>query len=208
MRISFDVDGVLADLTPSVVRRANRLWPGKFPYGYNMQQQWNFADVLTERQWEVVWADCMSTPDFWCEPRAFAAEVQAVKRFLDFEGAPEAFFVTSRKAPKTAGAFDAEQQTRYWLSAVGLGAYAKDHIVVTKDSIDKANTVHRLRIRYHIDDLMGNVVACDKVPGHHSFLLDRPWNQNMRVPNVQRVTMNRFLSLVGTVNHINAGRFD
>lgn len=208
MRISFDVDGVLADMTSSVVRRANRLWPGKFPYGYNMQCKWNFADVLSPQEWDYLWNEFMHVPDFWCELAPFLSEIQQVTEFLAaHKPSIEPFFITSRKTPKTAGSFSAEQQTRCWLNCVGLGAYAGEgHIIVTSSGTEKANAVHRLRIRFHIDDLVENVMACSHVPGHHSFLLNRPWNQHIEAPNAFRVSMKKFLWTVGAVTH--AGRFD
>lgn len=204
MRISFDVDGVLADMTPSVVRRANHLWPGKFPYGYNSQHQWNFADVLTYQEWRFLWNELMHVPDFWCELAPFINEIQLVIEFLAAHLAVEPFFITSRHAPKTAGSFSAEQQTRCWLNCVGLGAYAGDgHIVVTEDALEKANAVHYRRIRFHIDDLVENVSACNRVLGHRAFLLDRPWNQHVPVKN-NRISMKKFLWTVGVVEY--AGR--
>lgn len=202
MRISIDIDGVLAVFTGQgglIQPIANKLWPGIMPEGYQ-PPDWDHTDIFVKRHWNELWKEIRSTPNFWEGASAYDRNVQDLATFLHTEPV-EVLFVTSRAA--TAGD-PVSLQTVRWMLKNGLPVVPVPYpnqdfnyspIVVVPNSKLKKQIMEGLEITHSVDDLGPTVQACNEIPGHTAYVLDRPWNRDKEYgPRVK--DLKEFLDIV------------
>jgi hypothetical protein len=180
MKISVDIDGVLADFTSAYAAVANRLYPGKVPAGYQ-PSAWDWP-IITPEEDKLIWQAIDNTEDFWMGVQPHRENVRDLQDFIwtpATEGV-EVYFVTSRES--TVG-HPVLHQTQHWLNSQGLIAPHTAAIPVN-GSMGKVRTFAAVGIQFSIDDRDKNVMAClatagpaGKIPGHKAYLLDRAWNR-------------------------------
>lgn len=198
MRISLDIDGVLADFTERVIDISKKLFPGRIPNGY-IPTDWNYSDVFSKEDLSAVFEKIKNTKDFWLYSLTYPENVAALSRFLSKENSFDIYFVTSR-AP--AAGRTVASQTRIWLElSAGIhrsGSFVS--IIPVANSKYKADIMQAIGIEYSIDDHGPTVEQCNSVSGHRAFLLDRPWNREKdygpRLDNLQQF----FDIIIGKVN--------
>lgn len=186
MRISIDLDGVLANFTDAVVVIVNRLWPEKnLPLDFE-PDNWGYVGTLTKEEFSQVWDAILATPDFWRSLRAYHENVDALRRFIRRTPGVDIFYVTSRVQTKGDTLL---RQCEAWLfdHELGYGLCSSSILPVSNPS-KKVEIMDALGIEMSIDDYHKNVESTSRLAGHTTFLLNRPWNINETVPsNVARV---------------------
>lgn len=178
MRISIDMDGVLARFDAGFAEVANRIWPGKIPPDYQ-PHDWNYGDVMTAAEFDIVWGRIKQTENFWLKLWPYSDNVCSLARFLTREKGHDVWLTTARV--ETAGCTVAKQ-TELWLQSYGLREGYNYMGVVVADSHLKVGVYEAMEIMASIDDKGETVEECDvRLKGHRAFLLDRPWNQEADV---------------------------
>jgi hypothetical protein len=152
LRVSFDVDGVLADFA-AAFRRVERSLFGAdaaaAPDGPEQEQlrQDTRAPRPPDRR-DAIWREIERTPDFWTQvepldPAAIAKLHQLVVRHRW-----DVFFITQR--PATAGD-TVQRQTQRWLAAHGFDLPS---VIVLHGA--RGAAIRALQIEYHVDDSAQN----------------------------------------------------
>lgn len=168
MRFALDVDGVLADFSAGFVRKANQIWPARFPQGYEPDRwDWDLSDSDRDQVWKAILADGC----FWYSLPAYHQNVRAVAMHQQAFPDDEIFYVTNR--PDTAG-WTAMRQTATWLVLVGIMTISSS-VITTPDDVHKSEIYQVLGISASLDDKPENVRS---FAGHKAYLLDRPWNRD------------------------------
>ena len=199
MRISVDLDGVLANFTGAVVGIANRLWPDKKLPDTFEPDNWGYAGALTPQEFSAVWDEILATKDFWRRLSPYPENVQALRRFIRQEVGVDIFYVTSRVATKTGDTL--LRQCEAWLFDHELGyGVCSASILPVSNPAKKIEVMDALGIEMSIDDYHKNAISTASLPGHQTFLLNRPWNIKETVPdNVVRVpSLYAYLHAVST----------
>lgn len=203
LRISFDIDGVLADFTENATRIINTKWPGKVPINYE-PPNWYWTDILNKEDWGPIFDDIKATPDFWRRQLPYTRNVDAAKRYINTHPDTLVYFITQR--PDTVNGTGYEQ-TLDWLVNNGLIPFDKEvpTPIVVKDPAEKQKYMEELGIQYSVDDKMETVEQCNFIKGHKSFLLDRSWNQTSSQPRVYSV--DHYLDFVRLEDEVNEEKF-
>lgn len=181
MRISFDIDGVLADFESNAIEVANSIWPGKIPVDYH-PTHWDWPDVFVKPEWDRVWEEIKKIPDFWIRQKHYPESIESLRSFLREFPDARIFFVTARI---TTGGVSARKQTTQWLDNLGL--VTKRTTVLISRPEEKIHVMADARIQYSVDDKKETVQACQELPSHKAFLFDQPWNQDSDLPRVYSV---------------------
>ena len=197
MKVSLDIDGVLANFTDRVKVISAELFPGRIPEGY-IPTDWYYSDIFSKEDLSAVFKKIGETKNFWMDSPTYPENVSALCRFLRKDG-NDIYFVTSR-AP--ADGLTVAAQTRIWLEmSAGIqraGSFVS--IIPVSNSKYKADVMRAVGIEYSIDDHGPTVEQCNQVEGHQAFLLDRPWNRDKeygpRLDNLQQF----FDIITGKVN--------
>lgn len=178
--ISIDIDGVLSDFTRAASEVARSV--GAYvPSGYQ-PSDWYWTDTLTKDDWKNIWAEIDDTPDFWVTCHPYPENVQALKSWLDANPEQRVFFITNRR--ETIGK-NAKWQSELQLEKFGVWPRdGRSNVITVSDPKIKAKLMQRLGIQFSIDDYAPTVELCQEIPGHHAYLLDRPWNQKAKLPRV------------------------
>jgi hypothetical protein len=150
LRISFDLDGVLADFAGAFRKVELRLFGpaagagSDAPEPEEAQQRQEQPPPRSPGRRDAIWRDIENTPDFWTtlEPLDPAAVSRIQELSLRYRW--DVFFVTQR--PATAGE-TVQRQTQRWL--VGQGFDLPSVIVL---SGSRGRAIHALSIDYHVDD--------------------------------------------------------
>lgn len=174
MNIAFDVDGVLANFEKNVKMVSDELFPGLMPEGY-VPQDWDYTDIFTKREWNMIWDKIRMIPDFWQRQPDIPEAVQALKEFRMVNGSP-IWFITSRMA---TGGISAKYQTQLWLLSRQLITVkeAQDYVIAVSKPEEKRYWIEVNNINVSIDDLGGTVARHNEIYGHKAWLLDQPWNK-------------------------------
>lgn len=183
VKISIDVDGVLADFTKAFVKVLNKSSGFEMVPSNYQPPEWNWPDRFGVGVQAAGWAMVKETKDFWLglDPLPGARELYE----FFYSGAAqkvEIYFVTARA--RSLGQTLAAQ-TRQWIEThVG---WANNWNVITVDSSDKKPQVFEsVGIKYSLDDYDKTVrytqiaqhptiyrtLQCE----HHPFLLNQSWN--------------------------------
>lgn len=173
MRVSFDVDGVIADFVLSFTREAykvSKLFPIDVDiYRTNEQKVWKFP--WPNDFYDEVWEEIDNTYNWWMtlEPIVTTQEVAAIN-FLIKEH--DVYFITSRK--RTLG-LPACKQTSLWLESIGINA---SHAVTIATQPDKKHQlINALDIDCHIDDKPNIIELVNNHSGAISCV--RRWEYNV-----------------------------
>lgn len=187
MKIGIDLDGVLASFDGGVIKLANELLPGKIPEGYK-PADWDWTDVLTKKDWDVLWDGINGTENFWQHLDPYTENILALRRFLYRNYDQEIYFVTSRATGKGR---PIAVQTNIWLAEQKIhsgGNYTS--IIPVGNSKNKPLVYKALEINVSVDDYGRTVKQTnEEVPGHTAYILDRSWNRDAeygpRVANLE-----------------------
>lgn len=191
MKIWFDMDGVLSEFGPNAIRVANDLWPHrKVPRNY-VPKDYDYTDLFSAAEWNAIWDEIKTTPDFWLRQGCFHANVSALRTWMHSTN-HEIFFITSRKA---TGGVGSRPQTILWLNMYGL--YPKDHrptVIAVNNAKEKKKYIEEYKIDFGIDDLPSTVTEANMLSYHHCYLLDQPWNRDSNEARVE--SLQEFLDIV------------
>ena len=154
LRISFDLDGALADFASAFRSVEARLFGAESgwdppPEETKEEQERQQREVRrSPGRREAIWRDIESTPDFWTmlkplDPRG-VSRIHELTLLYKWH----VFFVTNR--PATAGD-TVQRQTQRWLADLG---YDLPSVIVLNGSRGRA--IRALEIDYHVDDSTEN----------------------------------------------------
>lgn len=178
-RIAIDCDGVLADFNGAALKIARRLFPGKYPADF-VPQEWDWWG----NDASAVWAEIDKTTNWWLTLGAYQQEVHDFVKFLmQSKTSHEVWIVTARH--NIPGSLSVAKQTELWWKTVCDGSNHASYVGVIDvlASNQKAELYRDIEIAYSVDDKGETVEECDTVGGHKAFLLNRPWNQHVKVRN-------------------------
>jgi hypothetical protein len=175
---------VISDFTANVIMVANDIWPGKIPIDYKGPYDWDYTDILTKKEWGMIWDRIKTIPDFWLRQPEMSEGVQALRDFRLINSAP-IWFITSRQS---TGGVSARYQTQLWLLQRQLiSVNDLEKVIAVNRAEEKKELMENLVIDVSIDDLSETVVRHNTISGHQAFLLDQPWNQECKEPRVYSV---------------------
>lgn len=195
MKIGIDIDGVLADFVESARRVCKHLWPDRdfspVPAG------WDFPNwPITKAEQSQMWGYIDSHSFYWERIPRLLSEISAFQAFLKNNTNHDIFLITSRKPSQVPGAHTVARQTTNWL--VGSNVWPQGNtlqILVVTSPKQKLPLIIALGIEAFIDDYGPTVEAHDSIL-EHSYLLDRPWNQEAQVKNRVKSLTEFFAALV------------
>lgn len=182
LQVSFDLDGVLADFTTSVITAANELRPGWMPPDYK-QRDWNYLDVFGSIPvWTGVFEHMLKTPNLWLKSPAFEETVDVLRQYQQRVDNVLFYFTTARQA---SVGLPVDEQTRMWLQMQGL---IWEDVIVVPSGSKKAGVYDQMGIDLSIDDLSETVRMCNLLPRHKAYLLDWAYNRkDYTLPRVRSV---------------------
>lgn len=178
MKISFDIDGVLADFDRAATDVVREMFLPELPDDYSAQK-YSFADVLSRKQWDAAFERMLATPYLWLHIKPFAENVRAVQEYVAAHGDKGIYYITARK--DCAGFGGPLEMTQTWLSELML---PWKNVIVVEKTRDKLVHIVDNGIHFSIDDLDRTVELCQGIPNHTAILLDRPYNQQANLPRV------------------------
>jgi len=167
MNIMFDMDGCLADFIYGFTSLAAVMF-GCAVTRTSEQPKWDGFPGITTRQINMVWERVKRSPDFWNRLDSLVDD-PTFNRISDMQHEHRVHFVTSRQGVST------HDQTVAWLEERGI---MSPEVVIIPSAASKGHMAAALQIEYAIDDKAGNAVYVGyHVPGVHSYILDRKYNQ-------------------------------
>jgi hypothetical protein len=186
MKVSFDIDGVLANFGANVAPIINEKWPNKVPADPQPNDWYYTMYGLTREDWGPIFDVIKKTPNFWRREPAYKTNVDSAIRFIHSNPEVTVYFMTQRPDTEGGTAYD---QTLDWLVDHNLYPFDKEVTtpIIVKDPSEKAGLMKKLEIDFSIDDKQETVTQCNSVSGHRAYLLDRPWNQISTEPRVYTV---------------------
>lgn len=180
MKVSFDIDGVLANFVSAVVDELRIVYYSDLPIGTE-PINWNFGGLCTDEQFKIVFNRLLAQDYFWLNVPDYPENVAALLDYASLHDKDDIHYTTAR--PECAGG-TALSLTRLWLWDRKLPTA---NVEVVKDPKIKRQHMIDNGIQYSIDDYAPTVLSCQDISGHRAFLLDRPWNQDVDLPRVYSV---------------------
>ncbi len=168
MKISFDMDGVLAGYCQAFTELGRQMFG--LPIVTDAEApQWDWEKYwATREQVSAIWKEVKKDPHFWSEVSPLIGSMVAV-RISRLMGREEVYFVTAR--PDTGGS-TAQNQTKNWIEA----HIASGPSVVISNK--KGKICEAIGIKYHIDDKFTYCLDIVKnSPKTRVFLLEREHNK-------------------------------
>lgn len=194
MKVWFDCDGVISEFGSNAIRVARSLWPDfKLPPDYE-PSDYGYTDLFSAKQWDAIWAEIKTIPDFWLRQMPFAASTSALRIWMNYGWGryQDIYFITSRRS---TGGVGSRPQTILWLYEQGLYPKNRQPTVICVDgAAKKIDHITELGLQFGLDDLESTVAATNLVPGHQCFLMSQPWNRSANLPRVKSVR--EFLDVV------------
>lgn len=188
-KLSFDIDGVLADFTgpfTEIVNRQNNLdlcsdWPVYNCFGE--------GQMMTDKQWNDAWLEYLAIDYVWAKaPKLPFVDLDRIDEMMAdnyFNG----YFVTYRKNT-TAGQFrDATSQTQLWLNNYGVFNYSG----IIAGLFDRPTLLKAIGVDAHIDD-WGDQFIRLRDAGINCYLIDRPHNQHIEAGDKRVFTVDEYIS--------------
>jgi len=173
MKIGFDVDGVFANWNHSFMARiVAKSGRDLHPANYE-PHTWHYPDALgyTREEVSAVWEDIKADPTFWLKLSPYWDAMTLLERVYAIAERHDVTFITSRPGVLV------EEQTVCWL-ATHAGQFEWEPTVIV--SGEKGRHAKALALDAYIDDRSENVVdVVTQSPATQTFLLDRPWNQDL-----------------------------
>lgn len=185
--ISVDIDGVLAQFARAFVGVVKSLYPEKNLSSDFEPNDWFYAEILNEAECKEALHAVFNVPYLWSGLEPYQDNLTALQRFVgsnELSSAFNLYYVTARA--ETPGDSAVELTSR-WLHRHFIKPY-NAQVVVVKDPKDKIAVMRGLKIEASIDDYLPTVVACQELPGHRAYLLDRPWNRSNRPAGLRVVS--------------------
>lgn len=173
-RIGFDLDGIFADFNLAFVERVVKetgrdLFPPR-PFAITT---WNYPESYsyTPEEVHLVWERIKADPTFWLKLSPYWDAMTILERVYAIAESHDVTFITSRPGVLV------EEQTVCWL-ATHAGQFEWEPTVIV--SGEKGRHAKALALDAYIDDRSENVVdVVTQSPATRTFLLDRPWNQDL-----------------------------
>lgn len=184
-RLSFDMDGVLADFVTKFIQLVNE----KYGTDYKSEQWIDWNGPFTPDQMSYGWNKFLSTPNIWTFLPHFndnnLSLINDQMRAQMFNG----YVVTRRSDITSETASDATAMTKRWLHAHGI----TEHMGLVCGHYDRVALLKMLEIDAHIDDtieewerLNDNGITC--------YLIDRPFNRSVDAGILRVNNVNDFVS--------------
>ncbi len=179
MKIGIDIDGVIANMMPTLVRFHND------NYGTSLEID-NFKSHDLHETWGGTFEDAVSKvhkfylSDYFNEIAPVEGSIEALS---SLRMKNELFLITARP-------LSIEKNTRDWIDmhfgGMFSGMYMADALTLKSGSF-KSQICNDLGIDVMIEDNIGNALECSKNV-RHVFLFNTPWNQDVGLPeNVTRI---------------------
>lgn len=181
--ISVDLDGVVAQFVPPFVQVINKLFPEKALPANFQPNDWLFSEVLHEDELKQALKETFNIPYFWGTVAPYQSNLEALEKNV-WDVRFNIYYVTARA--ETPGDSAIELTSR-WLRNHFVKPY-NAQVVLVKDAKDKLAIMRGLGIQASIDDYLPTVVACNELPNHDAYLLDRPWNRKDRPADLKVVS--------------------
>lgn len=200
VKISIDVDGVIADFTKGFIGALNQNAGFKMiPEDYE-PKEWDWPNAIvgdegTANGWKTVKA----TNNFWLGLGPLPGVVD-LRNFIHdpISDQVEIYFTTARA--RTAGRVLAAQ-TRQWLET-RVGWSPNWNIITVEDGLKKPQVFDAIGIKYSIDDYDKTVRATREAlqPGwsnHEAFLIDQSWNRDAHdLDHVRVYSVGEYLNIL------------
>lgn len=191
-RISFDIDGTLADFTGPFSILASRLtgrtitpaWPCYDPRGEDQ--------LFSREEWAATWEQVFRTDMFWASLPVLAQADLSLIDTLMLSGAFLGYFVTRRPDLHTSFHADAGYQTLTWLAFNGVHNQAG---IVCQPDMNRVEVLKALRVDHHLDDLAEQFLEL-RAAGIDCWLIDQPWNRHIDAGPYRVSSTTEFLSKV------------
>jgi len=185
--IQIDIDGVLADFVYGFTKIANKFF-GSPVKKYNEMKFYNDFN-LTENQIKTVWEEINLMDDFW-EKLPYIISRSTFLEINSLRFKYNVLFVTNR----TVGKISPQHQTTNWLKDRGI---CSPNVII---STDKTKIIKAVGVNYSIEDMPENANHIAEVEGCLSFLLNAPYNIDIKTDSkVIRVNnVDEFLENIGT----------
>ena len=169
MRVSFDIDGVLADFILAFGDLiAEYTSPGFISYPTTEQKEWRFPipSNIYDRTWEII----DETQNWWMmlDPLVSQKDINAINYTIHNH---DVYFITSRKS--TTG-LNIERQCQYWLDGIGIDA--SHATVIATQAGKKHQLMNAMDIDCHIDDKPAIVKDVAYHSSAISCVLNQPYN--------------------------------
>ncbi len=177
MRIGIDIDGVLAQFNDAFILRVIQvtnkdLFPAR-PFDiltWHYAQSYGYTDTEVSAVWESIKADKY----FWQRLGPYdTAEADLDALYDCQEAGHEIYFITARPG------IWVKRQTEIWIQTHGY--YIRFRIPTVLISSHKGLCAQALNLDAYIDDKDENVmdVLTRSFGKTKTFVMDRPWNQNV-----------------------------
>lgn len=176
LKLSIDIDGVLANFGEAANEVANNIWPGRIPSGYE-PTDWYWSAYLQKDEWKEIFNKIATIPGFWSGLDPYENNIIALRNFVRDARGVEVYFVTARA--KSDG-LPIPVQTTLWLDYFDIRPNVSNYMTVVpvKDASKKPAVMDALEITHSVDDYGPTALACNQIAGHQAFVLDRPWNRD------------------------------
>ena len=198
MKIMLDLDGVFANFVKAFMKQALKLYPGCVENEDVEPNTWYFESILDSK---IV-------------HETFDAMHQVKNNLLSWEAYPEnkdallhidwtehdLYFVSSRSEYP---GWSVAEQSRWWITQIlQISPYDFSFIQIGATAADKARVARATGAHVSLDDKSENVIALAKVPDHHSFLLDRPYNRKGMNEYSRVYSVAEFLQRIGVIKFL------
>jgi 5'(3')-deoxyribonucleotidase len=176
MRIGIDIDGVLADFNRDYINRCLQV-TGRdlFPPRPFEITTWNYPESFGYSAQEVsaVWESIKTDPLFWYGLEAYPDAGESITQlaYLERVEGYEVYFITARPGVRV------KQQTESWLKGLcAMPQYCPTVLI----SSHKGICAKALDLDAYIDDKDLNVYDVVQNTDARTFVMDRPWNRNIK----------------------------
>lgn len=179
MKVGMDIDGVLADFNAHYIKLICRC-TGRdlFPPGYE-PLCWEYPESLGYAKAEIglVWDDIKASGSFWTSLPNYPDTTEIMTKLFNLrDKGHDIYFITTRVG------YHCKLQTERWL-------YQRWGVAPTVlISKSKGMVAAGLELDMFVDDKPENCIDIVKHMGpNHTYLLDRPWNQDFDHKYIPRI---------------------